>query len=215
MDFEIFENVCVPYHRIGPPWDWGFLPPLHRQRPEKFQFQYKVQYYPSLTSPSCKLRSSLTAEEPSDKKLSKSPRSGTKLSTVSGPLKLESNRNIDLNEKTFRGDGCAALGTMVETEVGVVESFAELLDDLFEYDMSGIAAGARTFTYYQKDLTALTVSLQCFKSSTRHQYQSQIKMKLRGLWTFTGPCIYSNCMNTSTVFEGCPATMEDDGDGAT
>ena len=30
--------------------------------------------------------------------------------------------------------------------VGVVESFAELFDDLFEYDMSGIAAGARTFT---------------------------------------------------------------------
>ena len=34
---------------------------------------------------------------------------------------------------------------VVETGVGVgVESFTELFD-LFEYDMSGIAAGARTF----------------------------------------------------------------------
>ena len=55
--------------------------------------------------------------------------------------------------KTFRGDGCApieeaAVGMVVDTgvAVGVVESFAELFDDLFEYDMSGIAAGARTFT---------------------------------------------------------------------
>ena len=54
--------------------------------------------------------------------------------------------------KTFRGDGCApieeaAVGMVVDTgvAVGVVESFAELFDDLFEYDMSGIAAGARTF----------------------------------------------------------------------
>ena len=39
----------------------------------------------------------------------------------------------------------AAVG-VVETGVGVVESFAELLFDLFEYDMSGITAGARTFT---------------------------------------------------------------------
>ena len=70
---------------------------------------------------------------------------------------------------------------VVETGVGVgVESFAELFD-LFEYDMSGIAAGARTFTktHYEK-------------------------------------CSETMCdVNTSTVFEGWPATMEEDGDGAT
>ena len=46
----------------------------------------------------------------------------------------------------------AAVGVF-KTGVGVVEScFVVLLFDLFEYDMSGIAAGARTFTetYRQK-----------------------------------------------------------------
>ena len=45
-------------------------------------------------------------------------------------------------------DAHQAVGMVVDTRVavGVVESFAELFDDLFEYDMSGIAAGARTFT---------------------------------------------------------------------
>ena len=74
----------------------------------------------------------------------------------------------------------AAVG-VVETGVGVVESFAELLFDLFEYDMSGIAAGARTFT-------------------------ENIIVRRRAM---------EQCVNTSTVFEGCPATMEEDGDGAT
>ena len=84
---------------------------------------------------------------------------------------------------TFRGDGCVPLAVavgVVETGVGVVESFAELLFDLFEYDMSGIAAGARTFT----------------ENIVRRRAMEQ-------------------CVNTSTVFEGCPATMEEDGDGAT
>ena len=56
-----------------------------------------------------------------------------------------------LEWKTFRGEGCApieeaVMGVVADTGEGVVESFAELFDDLFEYDMSGIAAGARTFT---------------------------------------------------------------------
>ena len=60
-----------------------------------------------------------------------------------GPQQQESRCNGNPNKQTFRGDGCEV--GVVETGVGVgVESFAELFD-LFEYDMSGIAAGARTF----------------------------------------------------------------------
>ena len=115
----MFGNLDIPYHHISPPW--GCLLPRHHWRPEKVSIFWIPVSIP-LTSPSCKLRSSFTAaslEESSERKLSKSPRSGTKLSTVSGPWKKWNKVAVMLcfdwkdlprrwlcaNRRSSRGDG--------------------------------------------------------------------------------------------------------------